>query len=136
MIHKIKGIEAAAYPHHMQQMQHIQNKKDLADYCECSVNQVFCLCGENWYFLAANKKRYVEVVDIASTNGITKDDFLFILKECIKVFKKKKVICDARETTSLRLLKRLETKGVIKIAKDKIWHWEGEVMHEITFRII
>ena len=69
-IQMVKEIEKRAYPKYMQQMQHINNLKQLSDYCECSQNNVLLLAEKDWYLIIAKNKHYYEVVDWASVGPV------------------------------------------------------------------
>lgn len=130
---KLRKIERLAYPAHMWQMQDVYSIKDLAEYCECSVSQVFCIIGEDYYLIAANKKRYIEIVDLASIGGIGGDVFR-IMNKVSRVSKGKKIILDARETTSYPLVKLFARRYLLQIVEDKEWMWGDEVMHSMVLK--
>ena len=129
---KMKDIEAVAYPSFMQSICDCDTLEELANYCECKVSQLFCIIGENYYLLAANKKHSVEIVDFASTGRCL--EIFKIVKIILKEFSRKKVIMDCRESTSYPIVIKLLKRKKIKYT-DTIWYWENEVMHEICFHI-
>ena len=132
LLQKMRDIEAVAYPSFMQSICDCYTLKELADYCECRVSQLFCICGTNYYLLAANKKRSVEIVDFAST-GRCKELFK-VMNICLEQFKNKRVTMDCRETTSYPIVTLLlKRKGISY--EDNPWEWGDEIMHEISFKV-
>ena len=129
-LQKMKDIEAVAYPSFMQSICDCNTLEDLADYCECKVSQLFCIIGENYYLLAANKKHSVEIVDFASTGRCL--EIFKIVSTLLKEFDGKKITMDCRESTSYPIVIKLLKREKIKYT-DTVWYWENEVMHEICF---
>ena len=127
---KMKDIEAVAYPSFMQSICDCDTLEELANYCECKVSQLFCICSTNYYLLAANKKRSVEIVDFASTGRCS--ELFKVMNICLEQFKNKKVTMDCRETTSYPIVTLLLKRKKIKYT-DTTWYWEDEAMHEICF---
>ena len=134
MINKIKEIEASAYPEHMQMLQECYSMEDIADYCECSVSQLHILQKDNFYVLVANHKKYVEVVDWASTRRCVEPFAVF--KFIKNIAKGKTIKLDARKETSYPFIKEMEKRGLIKITHDESWSWGGDIMHEIEMCIM
>ena len=128
----MKDIEVVAYPSFMRSICDCDDLEDVADYCECKVSEIFCICSENYYLLAANKEDSVEVVDFASTGRCI--ELFKVINICLKQFEGKIVTMDCRELTSypivILLLKR---KGISY--NDEPWDWNGEIMHEISFHL-
>lgn len=132
ILQKMKDIEAVAYPSFMQSICDCYTLKELADYCECRVSQLFCICSANYYLLAANKKRSVEIVDFASTGRCS--ELFKVMNICLEQFKNKKVTMDCRETTSYPIVTLLlKRKGILY--EDNPWEWGDEIMHEISFKV-
>ena len=129
-LQKMKDIEAVAYPSFMQSICDCDTLEELANYCECKVSQLFCICSTNYYLLAANKKRSVEIVDFASTGRCP--ELFKVMNICLEQFKNKKVTMDCRESTSYPIVTLLLKRKKIKYT-DTTWYWEDEAMHEICF---
>ena len=127
---KMKDIEAVAYPSFMQSICDCDTLEELADYCECKVSQLFVICGNNYYLLAANKQRSVEIVDFASTGRC--NELFKVINICFEEFKNKRVTMDCRESTSYPIVTLLLKRKKIKYT-DTTWYWEDEAMHEICF---
>lgn len=129
-LEKMKDIEVVAYPSFMRSICDCDNLEDLADYCECEVSEIFCICGENYYLLAANTKKSVEVVDFASTGRCL--ELFKVINICFEQFKGKNVTMDCRESTSYPIVTLLLKRKGISYS-DEPWNWNGEIMHEISF---
>lgn len=129
---KMKDIEVVAYPSFMRSICDCDDLEDVADYCECKVSEIFCVCSENYYLLAANKKDSVEVVDFASTGRCI--ELFKVINICLKQFEGKIVTMDCRELTSYPIVTLLlKRKGISY--NDEPWDWNGEIMHEISFQL-
>ena len=131
-LEKMKDIEAVAYPSFMQSICDCDTLEELADYCECKVSQLFVICGNNYYLLAANKKRSVEIVDFASTGRC--NELFKVINICFEEFKNKRVTMDCRESTSYPIVTLLLKRKKVKY-EDNTWDWNGETMHEICFHL-
>lgn len=131
---RIKDIEKRLYPEHMLGITS-ESAKGLAEYCECSLDELCVLRGENWYSLLAIKEDYVEIADLAALPGNEFAASRAIMLELLK-HKGKVVFIDARESTSYPMVKRAEEKGRIEILKDELYYWEGVPMHEMEFVIL
>ena len=129
---KMKDIEAVAYPSFMQSICDCDTLEELADYCECKVSQLFVICGNNYYLLASNKKRSVEIVDFASTGRC--NELFKVINICFEEFKNKRVTMDCRESTSYPIVTLLLKRKKVKY-EDNAWNWNGETMHEIKFKL-
>lgn len=131
MIDLLKSIEAKAYPYYMQMIQYAENEQDLADYCECSVEQLgYKLCNDNKAYIIWSKKgNVVEIVDIAGDFGSSlRSELLNTLTGA------KKIVLDAREDTSYRLIKPMAKRYGFRIKKDRQWEWGDHIMHEMVLR--
>ena len=131
-LQKMKNIEAVAYPSFMQSICDCDTLEELANYCECKVSQLFVICGTNYYLLAANKKRSVEIVDFASTGRCS--ELFKVMNICLEQFKNKKVTMDCRESTSYPIVTLLLKRKEVKY-EDNAWDWNGETMREIKFKL-
>ena len=123
-IPELVRIEAASYPYHMCQMQHVVTLRDLQEYCES--RDVLVHQGPGWYIIGARHRREMEIVDIAGSFGVS------IMRELnlfIEASKRTVFILDAREGTSYRLIQTYERRGKITILEDEPWDWGGELMH-------
>lgn len=131
---KIKEIEKKLYPTHMCGIAS-ESAKGLAEYCECSLDELCVLRGENWYSLLAIKEDCIEIADLAALPGNEFKASRAIMLELLK-HKGKVVFIDARESTSYPMVKRAELKGKVGILKDELYDWEGVTMHEMEFVIL
>lgn len=127
---RIRRIEKAAYPPHMWQLQWVFRIKDLAEYCECRPDQVFVLTGQDWYLLAAEREDEVEVVDFASIGGCR--DILRVLATVVPRWRGRRVVMDARESTSYRLVMLLVRRYRLDVIEDELWFWGDEPMHSLV----
>lgn len=133
VLSKLKKIERAAYPKFMQLINGCRNIEELADYCECSPQELFILCGEDWYLLAAEREDEVEVVDLASVGGMGLE-IIKVIKTSIKRWKGKTVKMDCRASTSYPILLRIVQRYGLSYT-DEVWFWEWEEMHSITVQL-
>ena len=126
-IKKVVQIEGSVYPHHMQYMQDIRSKADLAGYCETT--DISVAIGEDWYIIVSSE----EVVDLACSGSLSLRTLLSI-SEGLKAFYGvgNTFSLDARACTSYRLLKCLEKRGTITIHSQKEWDWDGETMCQMV----
>lgn len=126
-------IERQVYPVHMRQMQHIRDTADLADYCECRLDQLLTLSGEDWYLIAAERGDEVEIVDFASLKGCT--DIFKILVRVVPRWRGRRIVLDARASTSYRLVLALVKRYKIQVVEDEMWHWGDEEMHHLVLQL-
>lgn len=129
----LKKIERMAYPEFMWSINDCRNIRDLADYCECHPNELFILCGEDWYLLAAEREDEVEVVDLASINGMG-FEIIKVIKTCLNRWQGKTVTMDCRASTSYPILLKIVQRYGYDYT-DEVWYWEDEEMHAITVRL-
>lgn len=130
----LKRVEACAYPPHMRMMQDYNTLSDLAEYCECKKREVFVICGEDYYLIAAEKGNEIEVVDMASLNGMGKVIF-GLVRTCRERWAGKSIKMDLRESTSYPLLLSLSRRYGIKMTEEGTWEWEDEIMHCVSLSI-
>ena len=131
-IQMIKKIEKQAYPRYMQQMQRIRNLDGLADYCECTKENVILLAEDKWYLILAKDEDTYEVVDWASIGATNIPKIIGFFN----TLKGKKLVMDTRESTSYKFIKSAQRHKRIQITKDETWFWGTEVMHEIECIIL
>lgn len=134
-LRKVKKIEAAVYPKHMQQLHDCHNLNDVADYCECETDEVRMAVGSNWYIIVAadDNSREAEVVDFAALGGRCAEPFAawsFLMQ-----FSGYKMSLDAKEDTSYPLVTAMAERGRLELLVDELWSWEGTAMHSISCRI-
>lgn len=126
---KIKRIEEQAYANTCYgQMQNCHSWEDVADYMECTVEQIRLCCGEAFYLLAAEHEDSVEVVDLASADGMANLRRVVLAMESFD----KPLTMDCRESTSYPILKYLERIKRCAITEDVPHQWGGEAFHELT----
>ena len=135
-LRRIRSIERAAYPPHMRQMQDCRSWKDLAEYCEVSLDKVTVVLEKDYYLILAENGSEVEIVDLASKNGISPGTLMGLFRKILVSLSGKSVICDARAGTSLKVLHALSRAGKIKIQKDNKWTWRDDEMHSLKFVVI
>ncbi len=121
-IKKIIRIEKEFYPNFMQQLQQVKNKKDIAEYCECSKKDLICLVGDNCYFLASP----TEIVDIA---GSITSPFIRSIFKALPKGEAMKVDCRRR---TYQFLLRMEKLDKLVILTTETWWWGTEIMHHLT----
>jgi len=130
----IKNIEARVYPEHMQMMQCLDDIYDLADYCECEVDELFVLTGDNWYLIAAEHEDFVEIVDLCADGNIGME-IIKLIAVLRKRWAGKRVTMDARESTSYPIIRALIRRFNYRVIRDEIWSWDDEVMHDIELQM-
>lgn len=126
----IAYIESQAYPSFMCGMEGVETWEDVADYCEAKVPalQVYGKAG-HWYALVIVRKKRVYVADLACVPGKVPPIWT-IIRTLLGLANGRPVYCDARDTTSFPLIKRLADRGRIKCTILDTWCWGGETMHE------
>lgn len=131
----IIDLEKVCYPKHMRQMQGCKDWEDITDYCEVENESDLLVLGEpgKWYCLVARQNNEVEFVDIAAHRSIPP---MFQILRKVKDFAGGlPVYCDARDSTSFKLLQRLSRRGSFTLQIQSTYRWEKETMHlvRITF---
>lgn len=129
MIDHLRKIEAAAYPEYMQQMGDVERLGDIADYCECGIDDLVILHGPTWYFLAADHGKELECVDIAKMPG-TEFGWGEVM-DWIEEWEGVVMYGDCRKHM-IPILQRVAEKlgqGRVLVLGDQ-WEWGEEVMTE------
>ncbi|RMH14939.1 MAG: hypothetical protein D6698_11990 [Gammaproteobacteria bacterium] len=132
IVQLIRRIERAAYPQVYWGLQDIESLEDVAEYVGCHVRDLVVLHGENWYLLGSSTGEDFYIADLASAGGMGLKD-LAQVKELM--LQHERVYMEARETTSYRLVKFMERRGLVSIMTDHPFEWGGEVFHEIELEI-
>ena len=132
-MHRLKQIESAVYPEHMQQIRYCQSLEDLADYCECSQSQVIIRTGEGWYLIVADHGSYIEAVDFAALPEV-RVEAIRGLFSCFGIFKEKKVLLDCRSSIYC-LVKKIINRLGGTILHEEEWDWEDEEMVEMVIQL-
>jgi len=136
---KALDIERKAYPPHMQLINSYIEQGgtldiyDIADYLECSINDIVFYMGSNWFILGCNKGNELEIADWASDGGMSPGavkTFFSVLSQ----YKGKTITCSARETTSYKLIKNAEKIGYVTVLEEEEWSWGGVKMVDLKFR--
>ena len=131
---RIAEIEASVYPAHMCMLQGSVTSEEgdqLADYCECSIDELVILRSEYWYALIADHHDGdVEVCDLAALPGHEFGALKALLLAGAK-WQGRTVTLDARGTTSYPIIQRLARVGRITILRDEEYYWGREEMHEL-----
>lgn len=109
-------------------MSHIRTWEEVADYCECDLDDLIIYLGEDWYAILAEHEDEVEFVDLASTQKHM--PIHTIVSICLGI--EKPFVMDCRENTSYRILKILRDRELIDILEDNLYTWGGESFHEVT----
>lgn len=131
----IIDLEATVYPAHMQQMQDCEDWEDIADYCEVEDESDLLVMGVagKWYCLVARQDDEVEFVDIAAHRSIPP---LFKILRAVKEFAGGlPIYCDARQSTSWRIIERLSRKGRFSCQVEETYDWAGETMHRVCITL-
>lgn len=129
-----REIEAAVYPHWMQQLQWVETLAELAEYCECQPSQVRLITGNGWYLLAAERKRSVEVVDLCALPHTGPLGMREVFSSLALEWSGKTVEMDCRKSTSYPLVMRLVESYGIQVLEDEPWDWGGEEMRAIKLK--
>lgn len=130
---RVKQIEKTAYPNHMQFYQDFDDIDDIIDYADCQ-GQIDCHVENDWYAIFCNGAKEVEIIDLASTRPLSLSDLFVVYKKLLS-FGDKLFTMNARETTSYRLIKLGEKRGMFEIISDEPNSLYGEPMHEIVFKM-
>jgi hypothetical protein len=136
---KALDIERKAYPPHMQLINSYIEQGgtldiyDIADYLECSINDIVFHMGSNWFILGCKKGNELEIADWASDGGMSPGavkTFFSVLSQ----YRDKTITCSARETTSYKLIKNAEKLGYVTVLEEEEWSWGGVKMVDLKFR--
>jgi hypothetical protein len=119
IINKIKRIEQEFYPPFMQQLNDASCIEDIADYAECSVDELIIVIGENCYFIASSD----EIIDIAGDVNIA------FIREIKRRLPKGNYEVDCRDRTYRFLQATYNTQLIEE------WDWEGETMYNCIVSI-
>ena len=130
---RVKAIEKIAYPSHMQFYGDFDDIDDVIDYADCD-GQIDCIIQDDWYAIFCNGSREVEVIDLAARRSLSLSDLLVIYQKMTS-FGNKIFTMNARASTSYKLIKLGEKRGMFEILLDEPNSLNGEPMHEIEFRI-
>jgi len=130
---RVKAIEKIAYPSHMQFYGDFDDIDDVIDYADCD-GQIDCIIQDDWYAIFCNGPREVEVIDLAARRSLSLSDLLVIYQKMTS-FGNKIFTMNARASTSYRLIKLGEKRGMFEILLDEPNSLNGEPMHEIEFKI-
>lgn len=131
----IVALEGTCYPEHMQSMQDCEDWEDIACYCEVEDEDDLLVLGVpgRWYVLVARQGDQVEFVDIAAHAAVPP---MFRILRAVRDFAAGlPVYCDARHSTSWRLLDRLARKGRISCRVEYTYDWDGEKMHRVRISL-
>lgn len=129
---KIQDIEKSVYPEYMQYLVGCRNTKDLANYMECKPREIYYELGEDYYLLAAEKKDFIEIVDIATTKP---KNLLRIINQLTKRWSGRKIIMDARASTSYPIIILICKRKGLEILKDETWDWGNDEMHYLEIML-
>jgi len=122
ILRKIRKIERQSYPEFMLYLQDCCSTEDVADYCECSVEELIIVVSARAYFLATP----TEIVDLAGKVGLK---FMRQVVAALAPLKGKVLTVDCRKATN-RYLHLLAKKGKIEIVSESSWMWENErILH-------
>lgn len=132
-IRQIKDIESRAYPPHMRTYEDIETPEDVKDYVDCD-GDAFCHVEDGWYMLGCNGPSEVYVADLASARPLSFVDMNKVTT-ILRSMGEKTITAECRHSTSYRLIKLLEKRGVIEVMNDTFSHnWGSEAMREVEFR--
>lgn len=120
----MKQLERDNYPRHFQFGQHVESLDDIADYADCSLDELFIYYGFSFYIICTIKRDYIEVVDLCGklTPSVI-NAFQLIIKYDNN--KNRPIIFDARITSdtnrvgSYELALKYLTKNGYEILEDK-----------------
>lgn len=133
---QIKRIAIEAFPETLQQICEAKDEYDFIDYCNCySINQIYYLLADDWYVIFASHHNCVEIVECASMTRSCKDIFK-IINYGINNFKRRTIIANCRESTSLPIFLAMEKYNRIKIINDIVIKQNGEMMHYLKFKYV
>ena len=132
-LQRVKEIEKKAYPKFMQQYQDVDSIEDAYDEIDCD-GDFFCHIADGWYILGCNNYDHIYIEDLARIRALNFSDLKYIIN-ILKKYGDKLIKADCRSSTSYRLLKLAEKRGLIEIIEEKPWNWEGEKMYEIDLKI-
>lgn len=125
---EIATVEAQCYPEYMQSLQSIYNREDLQYYCESE--DVFVLQNNTTYLICTQD----EVIDFASSVKLSLADIVKIKEFFMEIFGSKAFFLDARKTTSYRLIKAFQKRGVLTVISEQEWQWGSETFYSMNVK--
>jgi hypothetical protein len=133
-IEKVKRIEMLAYPPHMRMYDDVETPEDVMDYADCE-GQFFCHIEDGWYMLGCDEPDETFVADLAASKSLGFGDLNKVMS-VLRGMGDKKVTAECRQSTSYRLLKLAERRGLIEILSDKTGRkWGSDTMREVEFLV-
>jgi len=125
----IKSLERAAYPKGFQTLQDAKSWRDLEEYAEGSVHH---LLWDDGYCLWTDS----EVVDLASIRPVSLARLGQITRTLRQCFGERVVSMDCRATTSHRLMRYYQRKGVVEVLSEYSYEWDDELFYEVQLRFL
>jgi hypothetical protein len=133
-IEKVKRIEMLAYPPHMRMYDDVETPEDVMDYADCE-GQFFCHIDDGWYMLGCDEPGETFVADLAASRSLGFTDLNKVMS-VLRGMGDKKVTAECRQSTSYRLLKLAERRGLIEVLSDKTGRkWGNDTMREVEFLV-
>ena len=128
VMQEIATIEAQCYPKYMRSLQSINNREDLQYYCESE--DVFVLQNNTTYLICTRD----EVVDFASSVKLSLAEVVKIKEFLMNTFGNNVFFLDARKTTSYRLIKAFQKRGVLTVVSEQEWQWGSETFYSMNVK--
>ena len=128
VMQEIAIIEAQCYPKYMRSLQSINNREDLQYYCESE--DVFVLQNNTTYLICTRD----EVVDFASSVKLSLAEVVKIKEFLMNTFGNNVFFLDARKTTSYRLIKAFQKRGVLTVISEQEWQWGSETFYSMNVK--
>ena len=137
----VKMVEDKAYPETMNLVQDVKDIKNLEEIYGYNLENLVIARNRDWYIVYGENKQSIEIVDIASLPTRDRVATQEIHNYITKVINtkahnaQKKVILNAKEDTSYKMIQRMVKNGEYKIEEDipNIWEDDSEIkMHFLT----
>jgi len=129
----IKKIERRAYPAHMREINACRNWDEFLEYCEAnSREELILIVRQDFYLIAVDRGYEVEIVDMASIGRCLSLNIFRVINELkARIGEGRRLIMDARKSTTYPIIKRLVRRYGWKVIEEDEWDWEGEKMIEM-----
>lgn len=134
IVERVKELEEQSYPEQLRLWNRCESMEDFLGMCNSScIEQVYYYIGENWYFICADNRKSVTLVDFASATGLCRE-VLNIIDYIAIISKGRSINIYSRETTSYRLFCALAKRDRITMESDKCYYSRGEFYHKILIK--
>ena len=128
----IAALETAAYPVAFRQLEDCRYAGDLTGYTLAKDTRLALWPGG--YLIVGVSRRALELVDLVSTVPLTVAHLRALHQAVTVLAAGRPVCCDARQTTSVRLLTFAVRRGWVSVVSQEPWDWDGETFLDLRLQ--